>query len=986
MKKRIIKSLSFWSTAITVVIFLSCILLIEPARAEVNMWPDVVKGDPRVVDGRTLTKKMAGDTSDWVEIARNGEYSLILRKNFLNISSNNAGNLQYQYITYGATSIYEHSSARTYINDWFNNRVTGGADSLPANARLRDYAVYSYGTLSKRIGSVAESQSLTDGYSKPTTYQVGEGDDIAFALSFGEAANFCSMEYYNKTSGYKGSNATAIENFRKINMPTTAPYGMWLRSPGNLSEKAGAMLHSGSVHQFNITTNNGERGIIYPAMWVKSKIFEDVTRRKSIKLNTISIADGRILSKDRTGDTKSNWVEIATMKDKSGKVSYSLIVREKNIVINEGRHKEDPNWNRTDFGKNDNEKSNYNKSYVRNFINTWFNSELVGSADILSEDARIRKHAVYSDAKHNLGSGCAPSSIGSGWSVPTIYKKGVGEDSAFALSYGEAASFCSNSRYEYDSSVAIIPSDPLAQKNYKKIDMPTDYLFGMWLRSPGDKIGKAAAIGNGHSGSYTNGTVFQFQVHVEQVNGHYSEYGLVYPAVWVGDGIFYDDMSVTYHPNGGIGDTVSDDVVYGDYYTIRSPESDDLNFTRGGHSFKFWSDYPQEEDDNEYYDPDEEIFITRSMNLYAHWELNVFEVKYHNTDTGEVYSDYAEYNRKYNILGEVFSKKGYSITKWITDDGKSYLPGDEITIDNDIVLYTNWEPNTQTVKYYNTENGEVYTEYVKYDDEYKIRGDVFEKKGYIIVEWKTSDGKSYLPGEDIIIDDDVVLFTHWEPKPQTVKYYNTENGDISTDYVKYDDEYRILDNVFEKKGYSIVEWKTSDGKSYLPGEDIIIDDDIVLFTHWEPNPHTITYYPNVGTEGAIIDDVVYDEMYNIRNQAFTMNGFSIVEWNTKPDGSGVSYLPGLGITIEGSVELYAQWKPNAFTVTYHPNGGIGESVIDPTFFGNLYKIKDQGYTRPYYQFDGWNTRADGLGLNYTVNQSYTMTGSLVLYAKWIPKI
>jgi len=75
-----------------------------------------------------------------------------------------------------------------------------------------------------------------------------------------------------------------------------------------------------------------------------------------------------------------------------------------------------------------------------------------------------------------------------------------------------------------------------------------------------------------------------------------------------------------------------------------------------------------------------------------------------------------------------------------------------------------------------------------------------------------------------------------------------------------------------------------------------------------------------------------------------------------------------------------------YTVTYHPNGGRGRTNEESVEANKDYAVKDQGYAREYYVFDGWNTRPDGLGTNYLNDQVIKVVKNITLYAKWSPRI
>lgn len=70
--------------------------------------------------------------------------------------------------------------------------------------------------------------------------------------------------------------------------------------------------------------------------------------------------------------------------------------------------------------------------------------------------------------------------------------------------------------------------------------------------------------------------------------------------------------------------------------------------------------------------------------------------------------------------------------------------------------------------------------------------------------------------------------------------------------------------------------------------------------------------------------------------------------------------------------------PDAYAVTYNPNGGTGSSTTHDV--SEVESIGDLGFTRTGYDFTGWNTNADGSGTPYAVGDA--VTGTLTLYAQW----
>jgi len=214
------------------------------------------------VNGQTLSASKAGDTSDWIEIARSGDYSLILRKE----------NLPNSRIPFATNYVsYQSSDARGFVNNWFKN-------GLSSNARLRDFTVKN-----DALTNLGSFGSTGSGISKPSPTLARTGDDVAFLLSFAEASLYCSKQYATSTTNFVNSPGVAQSNYNKL----IVPYGQqndfwWLRSPG----ATGTTTSSFGSHSCVFTdtymarlvyqsSTIGGYPFIRPALWVHSSIFSN---------------------------------------------------------------------------------------------------------------------------------------------------------------------------------------------------------------------------------------------------------------------------------------------------------------------------------------------------------------------------------------------------------------------------------------------------------------------------------------------------------------------------------------------------------------------------------------------------------------------------------------------------------------------------------------------------------------------------------------
>ena len=277
--------------------------------------PDVATG------GRELTPDQTGDTVNWIEIATWGSYSLIVRKSYLNVyeGSGHYGQHSWQVIHFGANTNYKGSTLQSRINSWFKTNTTvANGDNLAASARLRSYTMQNDAV--DKLGAGSSLAGMTNAFSKPSSYQVGDGDNVAFALSYTEAASFCSITHdirpvINNLEMQPSSNA-AKANYGRLSIPQEYLYFAWLRTPGDISGTAGVLDYTGRAFQMYAASDSG---LVYPALWVRSTIFTDSVTPSIPGLNDSSPSLNGTVSIDGR-----DWVLVRRKTDGNGK--YAMLV------------------------------------------------------------------------------------------------------------------------------------------------------------------------------------------------------------------------------------------------------------------------------------------------------------------------------------------------------------------------------------------------------------------------------------------------------------------------------------------------------------------------------------------------------------------------------------------------------------------------------------------------------------------------------------
>jgi uncharacterized repeat protein (TIGR02543 family) len=205
---------------------------------------------------------------------------------------------------------------------------------------------------------------------------------------------------------------------------------------------------------------------------------------------------------------------------------------------------------------------------------------------------------------------------------------------------------------------------------------------------------------------------------------------------------------------------------------------------------------------------------------------------------------------------------------------------------------------------------------------------------------------------------------------------------------------------FTRTGRTFGGWNTSSfgtGTYYPAGSTLTMPyADTILYAQWY-NPagtdYQVIYNGNGSTGGTAPGTVPYKSGQGVgisgNTGSLTKTGFTFYGWNTAANGLGTSYpVTSNGFTMPAAdVTLYAQWVNTSvnYTLTYFGNGSDSGTVPPATSYPSgaatnvisLAPIAKSGYT-----FLGWNTAANGSGINYSNNASIVMDSNKSLYAQW----
>jgi uncharacterized repeat protein (TIGR02543 family) len=124
--------------------------------------------------------------------------------------------------------------------------------------------------------------------------------------------------------------------------------------------------------------------------------------------------------------------------------------------------------------------------------------------------------------------------------------------------------------------------------------------------------------------------------------------------------------------------------------------------------------------------------------------------------------------------------------------------------------------------------------------------------------------------------------------------------------------------------------------------------------------------------------------------AFANSGYTFNNWTVSAGTAmfGNANNASTTVTLSSNATIVANFTQNSvtsYTVTYNINGGTGTTPSQQTVTAGNSVILASGseFTRDGFTFGGWNTSSDGTGTNYSARFSFTPTGNITLFARWV---
>ena len=382
------------------------------------------------------------------------------------------------------------------------------------------------------------------------------------------------------------------------------------------------------------------------------------------------------------------------------------------------------------------------------------------------------------------------------------------------------------------------------------------------------------------------------------------------------------ESNISYNANGGTGTTPTTTGVTDQIVTVSQN-----GFTRDGYTFLGWNSKP---DGTGYdYQPggDYQLRPTPTI-LYAQWQAQPATLDYAanaQDATGSTPQTVSQQGEPVTVNDNGYQRPGYTFTGWNTQPdgtGDTLQPGTQTTLHpgTNTTVYAQWTPLPSTIVYdanhpQATGSTEPTTGVTGQQVEVNDNGYVLD--GYTFTGWNTKTdgtGDTIQPGDTMTAPvEGVTLYAQWQANPATLTF-DGNGGEGETPDIEgvTGQAIGMPANGFTLDGYTFTGWNTAKdgtGVGYQPDDQYTLPAGTgVMYAQWTPDPASVRFDPNGGT--GSMDDMhgVTDEQSKLAKNTFENGCAKFAGWNTKPDGSGLSYEDEADWLMRGDIILYAQWE------------------------------------------------------------------------------
>ena len=364
--------------------------------------------------------------------------------------------------------------------------------------------------------------------------------------------------------------------------------------------------------------------------------------------------------------------------------------------------------------------------------------------------------------------------------------------------------------------------------------------------------------------------------------------------------------------------------------------------------------------------------VISDMTLYAKWTIKRYKVIYQTN--GGTNSGHQMINHGSKTSAVLTKKTGYTLEGWYTDEALTERWDFNTPIVQEVVLYAKWTINTYSIAFDSTGGSEVQSQTLNYGELVNRPADPV-KENYVFVGWYTNtDYTAPWDFEYYTVSLNRTLYAKWALQAYIVSFDSNGGSAVNSQRVEHGGKALKPGNP-TKSGYSLAGWYTdkelTDEWNF---EQDSVTQDMTLYGKWEVSRYTVSFNSKGGS--AVPEQNIQYGGKVTRPADPIKTGYTFVDWCV--DWIQSRTWDFTSNTITENRTLYAEWRPNRYTLSFASNGG--SSVAGKwVWYGNKISVPATPI-REGYVFAGWYK--DSALTSVWNFDSDTISGDTTLYAKW----
>ena len=165
---------------------------------------------------------------------------------------------------------------------------------------------------------------------------------------------------------------------------------------------------------------------------------------------------------------------------------------------------------------------------------------------------------------------------------------------------------------------------------------------------------------------------------------------------------------------------------------------------------------------------------------------------------------------------------------------------------------------------------------------------------------------------------------------------------------------------------------------------------VTLYAAWKANTYKVQYNANGGSGSMSTSSHTYDAAKALTANAFTRAGYTFLGWATSSSATSATYtdkqsVSNLTSTSGATVNLYAVWKKDTYTVTFNFTSGTGGTTSVTATYGSAMPSVTPP-TKTGFTFKGYYDAESGGTQNYNADgtsaKNWDKEADATLYARW----